>query len=110
MSEKSKSGDANAQANVPKGAPNIADLTARIPAMDDTALNTLHANAVRLQTAGNTQQRNSAAALLPVLEAERAKRSADKAAAAPVKKPRAPAAPKARKAKPKSDIDSESED
>jgi hypothetical protein len=46
----------------------------KLPGMEDTALSTLHANAVRLEQAGSPAQRASAGALLPAIEAELASR------------------------------------
>ena len=54
-------------------------LIERLPAMADDALGTLHANALRLGASGSAAQRASAAALLPVVEAEIAARDAAKA-------------------------------
>ena len=42
----------------------------KLPEMPDDALKTLHANAVRLGEGGSPQQRASANALLPAIEAE----------------------------------------
>lgn len=42
----------------------------KLPGMADDALKNLHANAVRLGEAGTAQQRASATALLPAIEAE----------------------------------------
>ena len=46
------------------------NMVEKIPGMADDALKTLHANAVRLGEAGTAQQRASATALLPAIEAE----------------------------------------
>ena len=61
-----------------------------IPAMSDPDLKALRANAARLSETGSTVQMNTAAEILPLIDAETARRAADKTAAA-VKKPRAPA-------------------
>jgi hypothetical protein len=42
----------------------------KLPEMADEALRNLHANALRLGEAGTAQQRASATALLPAIEAE----------------------------------------
>jgi hypothetical protein len=42
----------------------------KLPEMADEALRNLHANALRLGGAGTAQQRASATALLPAIEAE----------------------------------------
>lgn len=66
-------------------APQIVDLRERVPEMDDKALATLFANAQRLASSGNARQKAGAADLLPVIEAELAKRAGEKAAAAATK-------------------------
>lgn len=71
----------------------LADL---IPGMDDTQLKTLRANAVRLQTEGDTAKQAAATEILPVIDGEMAERAAKNPKLAP--KPRAKrktAAPKA---------------
>ena len=65
--------------------PVIIDLRARVPAMDDKALATLHANATRLKDLGTTRQRASAEDLLPVIDAEITGRAEKKRAEAPPK-------------------------
>jgi hypothetical protein len=50
----------------------------KLPGMADDALKNLHANAVRLGEAGTAQQRASATALLPAIEAEMSARKAAK--------------------------------
>ncbi len=50
----------------------------KLPGMADDALKNLHANAVRLEEAGTAQQRASATALLPAIEAELTARKAAK--------------------------------
>ena len=66
--------------------PQIVDLRGRVPQMSDDALTTLLANAQRLRETGTKLQQNSAADLIPVLEAEVAQRRAAKEEAAAVKK------------------------
>jgi len=61
-----------------------------IPAMSDPDLKALRANAARLSESGSTVQMNTAAEILPLIDAETARRAADKTTTA-VKKPRAPA-------------------
>lgn len=61
-----------------------------IPAMSDPDLKALRANAARLSESGSAVQMNTAAEILPLIDAETARRAADKPATA-VKKPRAPA-------------------
>lgn len=60
-----------------------------IPAMSDPDLKALRANAARLSEAGTAVQMNTAAEILPLIDAETARRAAAPATA--VKKPRAPA-------------------
>jgi len=60
-----------------------------IPAMSDPDLKALRANAARLSETGSAVQMNSAAEILPLIDAETARRAA--APASTVKKPRAPA-------------------
>jgi hypothetical protein len=50
----------------------------KLPGMADDALRNLHANALRLGGAGSAQQRASATALLPAIEAELTARKAAK--------------------------------
>lgn len=66
--------------------PHIVDLRDRVPQMADDALATLLANARRLAETGSKQQQNTAAGLIPVLEAEQAARDAVKAEAQAAKK------------------------
>ena len=61
-----------------------------IPAMSDADLKALRANAERLTTSGSAVQAATAADILPLIDAETARRAADKTTTA-VKKPRAPA-------------------
>ncbi len=91
----------------PAAAPVIFDLRDRVPQMTDVALATLKDNAARLKDQGTTVQRTSATDLLPVVEAEIARRRAEKLAAAP-SKTKKKAAPKA-KAKAEADADAEAE-
>jgi hypothetical protein len=75
----------NARAETGAG-PVVVDLRDRVPQMDDKALATLHANAVRLKESGaNARQRASASDLLPVIEAELAARREHKRATAAAK-------------------------
>ena len=60
-----------------------------IPAMSDPDLKALRANAARLSETGSAVQMNTAAEILPLIDAETARRAADKTTTA-VKKPRAP--------------------
>lgn len=64
-----------------------------IPAMSDADLKSLRANAERLSTSGSDAQVNAAAEILPLIEAETARRAA--LPATTVKKTRAPAKKKA---------------
>lgn len=59
-----------------------------LPELDAAALATVHANALRLSSTGSDKQRAQADAVLPLIEAEQAKRGPTK----PVRR----AAPKAR--------------
>jgi hypothetical protein len=61
-----------------------------IPAMSDPDLKALRANAARLAETGSPTQVTAAADILPLIDAETARRAADKTTTA-VKKPRAPA-------------------
>ncbi|HEY0600539.1 hypothetical protein, partial [Brevundimonas sp.] len=60
-----------------------------IPAMSDPDLKALRANAARLSESGSAVQMNAAAEILPLIDAETARRAA--APASTVKKVRAPA-------------------
>jgi hypothetical protein len=51
---------------------------AKLPAMEDAALNVLHENAERLERMGTKSQQAAAAALMPAIEAEIAARRAAK--------------------------------
>ena len=78
--------DSQKSARTETGAgPVIIDLRDRVPAMDDKALATLHANAMRLKDIGTTRQRASAEGLLPVIDAELAARAEKKRAETPPK-------------------------
>lgn len=80
------------QARADTGAgPVVVDLRDRVPQLDDKALASLHANALRLKDTGSTRQRASAADLIPVIEAELASRQAVKRAAVAARSPRAAA-------------------
>ncbi|MBL8548497.1 MAG: hypothetical protein JNJ73_00825 [Hyphomonadaceae bacterium] len=78
-------------------------LQERIPELTDVELANLRANATRLETAGTPRQQTDAAALLPLVDAELARRreaaSARKAAVARAAPRKAPAK-RAAKAKP----------
>ena len=65
------------------------DLLEKLPELSDDALGNLRTNAMRLQTSGTAVQRNSAAALLPAVEAEISARRHAKVARRPPAKPRA---------------------
>jgi hypothetical protein len=78
------------------GGPVIIDLRDRVLSMDNAALASLHANAQRLHSSGESKQRLAAADLLPVIEAELARRAALKS---PRSASKAAAAKKATKAK-----------
>lgn len=60
-----------------------------IPAMSDPDLKALRANAARLSESGSAVQMNTAAEILPLIDAETARRAA--APSTTVKKARAPA-------------------
>ena len=64
-----------------------------IPAMSDPDLKALRANATRLSETGSPVQMNTAAEILPLIDAETARRAA--APSTTVRKPRAPAKKKA---------------
>ena len=53
-------------------------LVEKLPDLADDALRNLHANALRLGEAGTAQQRASATAILPAIEAELSARKAAK--------------------------------
>jgi len=76
--------------------PVIVDLRDRVLGMDNAALASLHANAQRLHASGESKQRLAAADLLPVIEAELARRAALKS---PRSASKAAATKKAAKAK-----------
>ena len=65
-------------------------LAEKLPTMSDADLKALRANAARLSESGSAVQMNTAAEILPLIDAETARRAADKTTTA-VKKPRAPA-------------------
>lgn len=58
------------------------DLAAKLPEMEDSALAVLRENAERLEQSGSSKQKAAAAALMPALDAELAKRRAAKLEAA----------------------------
>jgi uncharacterized protein YciI len=66
----------------------IVDLRARVPEMDSKSLANLRANAERLAASGSERQKAAAGDLLPVIDAELAKRAEAAAAAKPAKKTR----------------------
>lgn len=78
------------QARTDAGAgPVVVDLRDRVPQLDDKALASLHANALRLKDTGSTRQRASAADLIPVIETELAARQTVKRAAVAARAPKA---------------------
>ncbi|MBU1383729.1 MAG: hypothetical protein KKC29_11565 [Alphaproteobacteria bacterium] len=64
-------------------------LAEKLPTMSDADLKALRANAARLTDTGSAVQMNSAAEILPLIDAEFERRAA--APSTTVKKPRAPA-------------------
>ena len=60
-----------------------------IPAMSDPDLKALRANAARLSETGSAVQMNTAAEILPLIDAETARRAADKTTTA-VRRPALP--------------------
>jgi hypothetical protein len=88
-------------------APAVHDLRARVPMMADDMLVSLRVNALRLKDTGSAIQRNSAADLLPVVEAEIADRKEKKKASMP---PKAPRVSKKAKAKAKVDVDADGDE
>ncbi|MFN3930727.1 MAG: hypothetical protein ACK4JY_03155 [Brevundimonas sp.] len=64
-------------------------LAEKLPTMSDADLKALRANAARLSDSGSAVQMNSAAEILPLIDAEFERRAA--APSTTVKKPRAPA-------------------
>ncbi len=64
-------------------------LAEKLPTMSDADLKALRANAARLSESGSAVQMNTAAEILPLIDAETARRAAAPSTA--VKKPRAPA-------------------
>ena len=73
----------------------LIDIGEQVPSMTDAQLKIMKENVIRLQTTGSDKQKNEAARLLPLIEAEMAGRKP------PVveKAKRAPAKPKVAKAK-----------
>lgn len=94
---------ASQAAAAPRGA---VDLRDRVPGMADDALATLKVNAQRMKETGNAQQRGMAEDLLPVVEAELARRRAEKAASAPTK---ARGGKKKKAAEPEAEAEAEAE-
>lgn len=71
--------DVEKQARVDSGAgPQVFDLRARVPGMDDKALAVLLNNAQRLASDGTKQQKMAASELIPVIEGELAGRAKGK--------------------------------
>jgi len=89
------------------GGPVIVDLRDRVLGMDNAALSSLHANAQRLQASGESKQRLAAADLLPVFEAELARRAALKS---PRSASKASATPKAKASRAKAVVEVESDE
>ena len=78
--------------------PVVVDLRSRVLEMENAALTSLHNNAQRLAQSGDSKQKLAAADLLPVIEAELARRAALKrpkssSKAATARKAKAKAAP-----------------
>ncbi|MDP3802403.1 hypothetical protein [Brevundimonas sp.] len=65
-------------------------LAEKLPTMSDADLKALRLNAVRLSESGSPTKMATAAELVPLIDAEAARRAADKTTIV-VKKPRAPA-------------------
>lgn len=65
-------------------------LAEKLPTMTDADLKALRLNAVRLSESGSPTKMATAAELVPLIDAETARRAADKTTIT-VKKPRAPA-------------------
>lgn len=76
--QKKKDRDKDAPSGEPQKTLVIHDISARIPEMTDAQLTALAANARRLQASGTAMQKTSADALLPVIDAEVARRAAEK--------------------------------
>jgi hypothetical protein len=76
--QKKKERDKDAPSGEPQKPLVIHDISGRIPEMTDAQLTALAANARRLQASGTAQQKTSADALLPVIDAEMARRAAEK--------------------------------
>jgi len=92
------------------GGPLIVDLRDRVLVMENAALASLHANALRLHASGDSKQKSSAAELLPVIQAELARRAALKSPRASSRKPavrKTKASAKAKVAEPDTDSDDE---
>ena len=84
--------------------PAVHDLRDRVPQMTDDALTQLQTNALRLKESGTALQKGAVVDLLPVVEAELARRRAEKIANAPPKASRAK-----KKTPPKPDPEPEAE-
>jgi len=76
--QKKKDREKDGTATEPQKTLVIHDISGRIPEMTDAQLSALAANARRLQTSGTAMQKASADALLPVVDAELARRAAEK--------------------------------
>ena len=76
--QKKKDRDKDAPSGEPQKALVIHDISGRIPEMTDAQLTALAANARRLQASGTAMQKTSADAVRPVIDAEMARRAAEK--------------------------------
>lgn len=92
------------------GGPVIVDLRDRVLGMDNAALASLHANAQRLQATGESRQRLAAADLLPVIEAELARRASLKSPRNVAKTVSAKKPAKAKTAMPRPEPEDDDED
>lgn len=86
----------NRPVETPPPRPPSQSMAERVPGLSDDELDSLWANVGRLEERGSAAQKEHAAELRPLIEAERAKRSAAKAAARPPRtRAKAAAAPEA---------------
>lgn len=76
--QKKKDRDKEGTAAEPQRTLVIHDISGRIPEMTDAQLTALAGNARRLQASGNANQKKSAEALLPLIEAEAQRRATEK--------------------------------
>jgi hypothetical protein len=76
--QKKKDREKDSPAAEPQKTLVIHDITGRIPEMTDAQLSALADNAHRLQASGTATQKSSAAALLPIVDAEMTRRAAEK--------------------------------